>query len=130
MFGFGGSCWALNVDGFVDLGDFACFADCLVGPVHVPPDGCACADIDACADVDLADFAGFQVRLGDRSATLGRNHRMRQRRPDRNWARKRRAPVTAQLRVRRLLALAARRIMSMAECWRLGWHGIRALAFR
>ena len=57
-----------DVDGDVDLDDYAAFADCLAGPDETPtPSAAEC--VDACLaafdlefdrDVDLADFAGFQ----------------------------------------------------------------------
>ena len=56
----------LNVDGSVDLDDFATFAACVNGPaVTTPPGGCdapdfANADLDYDDDVDLDDFAEFQ----------------------------------------------------------------------
>ena len=54
-----------NFDDDVDLEDFVGFPDCLTGPVdtdHL----CECRflDLDRDRDVDLADFADFQVRFG------------------------------------------------------------------
>ena len=58
-----------DVDGDVDLDDYTALADCLAGPDETPtPSAAEC--VDAClaafdvnddADVDLADFAGFQA---------------------------------------------------------------------
>ena len=56
-----------NWDGAVDNADFALIADCMSGPeVTSPPAGCDAgafsrADLDIDEDVDLADFAEFQM---------------------------------------------------------------------
>jgi hypothetical protein len=52
-------------DGDVDLSDHAGLADCLAGPdggLAFP--SCECFDLDASGDVDLLDFAEFQVIIG------------------------------------------------------------------
>lgn len=51
-------------DGVVDLNDYACFHDCLIGPGGGVLPGCELADIDGDGDVDLADFKDFQVLSG------------------------------------------------------------------
>lgn len=56
--------WAFgdyDVDGDVDLGDHAEFADCLIGPDVSPPAGCDVFDVDADDDVDLDDWSEFAV---------------------------------------------------------------------
>jgi hypothetical protein len=46
----------------VDLRDYATLRDCLSGPDSGPPtQECQCADLDEDGDVDLEDFAGFQL---------------------------------------------------------------------
>ena len=45
----------------VDLADFQVFADCLAGPDATPPGGCSSQDADGDGDVDLDDFADFQI---------------------------------------------------------------------
>ncbi|HNQ22260.1 MAG TPA: dienelactone hydrolase family protein [Phycisphaerae bacterium] len=54
----------LNGDGAVNGADLAAFIDCLTGPQVAPLSGCDRADLDLDADVDLADFAVFQVNFG------------------------------------------------------------------
>ena len=52
----------LDVDGDVDLVDFAGWADCFTGPDNGPyPLGCRAFDFDIDNDVDSADFAVFQI---------------------------------------------------------------------
>ncbi|MCG3126023.1 MAG: hypothetical protein CHACPFDD_00851 [Phycisphaerae bacterium] len=53
-------------NGRVDLVDFAGFAACVTGPDAPPPlpDACRCFDLDRDEDVDLHDFAVFQVQFG------------------------------------------------------------------
>jgi len=57
----------LDVDGDVDLDDYAIFRDCLAGPdVPTPPGSCSAddfmnADIEADLDVDIYDFTVFQA---------------------------------------------------------------------
>ena len=54
----------LDDDGDIDADDFAVLAGCLAGPeLEYPPD-CDAADLDSDTDVDLADFAEFQVLFG------------------------------------------------------------------
>jgi hypothetical protein len=43
------------------LNDYPLFAGCLTGPGGVANPSCACPDDDADGDVDLADFARFQL---------------------------------------------------------------------
>jgi hypothetical protein len=59
-------------DGDVDLDDYLVFANCMAGPDAVPSptqpyvtaQGCRHAfDLDVDDDVDLADFAGFQMEF-------------------------------------------------------------------
>jgi glucose/arabinose dehydrogenase len=52
----------LDVDGDVDLSDYALFADCITGPGAAPPLDVECepADFDANEKIDLWDFAGLQ----------------------------------------------------------------------
>lgn len=45
----------------VDLDDFCEFQGCLSGPNVTPPGGCSAQDSDGDGDVDLNDFAAFQV---------------------------------------------------------------------
>lgn len=57
----------LNCDGATDVIDLADLIFCHRGPNQPPPDGCAgaiFADIDRDGDVDLLDYAGFQVEHG------------------------------------------------------------------
>ncbi|HNQ23711.1 MAG TPA: choice-of-anchor Q domain-containing protein [Phycisphaerae bacterium] len=54
----------LDIDCDVDVDDFDIFAACLLGPGVEYPAGCADADFDADGDVDLADFAEFEVGFG------------------------------------------------------------------
>ena len=57
----------LNSDGVVNHSDLALFAQCVNGPdVSTPPPGVApvlfaASDLNDDSDVDLADFAAFQV---------------------------------------------------------------------
>lgn len=53
----------LNGDGVVDGADFTALADCLTGPGIGILGGCNDADLDLDADVDLADFAVFQLNF-------------------------------------------------------------------
>ncbi len=57
----GGDC---DSDGFIDIDDFATCADCLQGPDTAVNPGCDCLDLDEDGDIDLADFAEFQVWFG------------------------------------------------------------------
>jgi hypothetical protein len=51
-----------NSDGAVDLLDYADLASCLAGPAAgLSNPGCGCFDLDRDDDVDLLDFANFQV---------------------------------------------------------------------
>jgi len=53
-----------NIDGEVRLGDFAPFVDCLTGPGAGPlVDACQTFDSEPDNDVDLDDFAAFQIVL-------------------------------------------------------------------
>lgn len=52
-------------DGTIDLSDYAAWTACLQGPSDSLPSGCACADMDFDADVDLFDFGLFQSAMGD-----------------------------------------------------------------
>jgi hypothetical protein len=53
-----------NCDRAIDLDDFAAWTPCVTGPAGGPYDpGCEALDFDFDADVDTADFAGFQVVL-------------------------------------------------------------------
>ncbi len=53
-----------NIDGGVNLYDFADFESCVVGPdQELPGPSCACFDRDADSDVDLRDFAEFQIAI-------------------------------------------------------------------
>lgn len=51
-------------DGDITLADYACFAECALGPNEPVPSDCDVFDYDFDADVDLADFAGFQLSFG------------------------------------------------------------------
>ena len=52
----------LDLDGDVDLVDFAGWADCFTGPDNHPyPLGCGAFDFDIDDDVDFIDFAAFQI---------------------------------------------------------------------
>lgn len=58
----GGLCGDFDMDGDVDLADFASFAQCFAGPDNPPDSNCPAgvdADCDDDGDVDLADFATF-----------------------------------------------------------------------
>ncbi len=52
-----------DLDGDVDLSDFASFRYCYNGPNQSPtqPSSCGVADLDGDGDVDLADFGAFQA---------------------------------------------------------------------
>ncbi len=52
-----------DLDGDVDLSDFASFRYCYNGPNQLPtqPSSCGVADLDGDVDVDLSDFAVFQT---------------------------------------------------------------------
>ena len=50
-----------NYDGNVDLDDFVGFEPCLLGPGGGLGANCECFDMDDNGDVDLSDFAEFQV---------------------------------------------------------------------
>jgi len=51
-----------DADGRVNLSDFAPFVDCLTGPAGGPlPDMCSALDVEPDDDVDLDDFAAFQI---------------------------------------------------------------------
>jgi hypothetical protein len=54
----------LNGDDQVNWNDFVSLADCLAGPGSAWPPGCVSADLDCDGDVDLPDFAGFQILIG------------------------------------------------------------------
>ena len=56
--------FALGLKSRIDLDVFDAFADCMTGPDFTPPPACDGADLDADADVDLADFAELQRTLG------------------------------------------------------------------
>ncbi|HRX84260.1 MAG TPA: hypothetical protein P5572_04500 [Phycisphaerae bacterium] len=49
-----------DLDGDVDLTDWACAADCLSGPDEPCASGCTAFDFDGDLDVDLADVRAFQ----------------------------------------------------------------------
>ena len=53
-----------DADCDVDLGDYAEWADCMLGPNVDVPTACTCADSDGDGDLDLADFADLQQRIG------------------------------------------------------------------
>jgi probable HAF family extracellular repeat protein len=53
----------LNGDCQQDGADIVFFADCLAGPTPAP-EACTPADLDHDGDVDLADYARFQVMVG------------------------------------------------------------------
>ena len=49
-------------DGAVELDDFTVFEACLLGPAGGLAElDCACVDFDTSGDVDLVDFAAFQI---------------------------------------------------------------------
>jgi hypothetical protein len=52
----------LNDDCQQDGADIAFFADCLAGPTPAP-EACTPADLDHDGDVDLADYARFQLMM-------------------------------------------------------------------
>jgi hypothetical protein len=47
------------------LPGYSRFSDCLAGPGQAKLDGCTCPDADGDGDVDLSDFARFQMDFGD-----------------------------------------------------------------
>ncbi len=49
-----------DLDGDVDVDDFAYLADCLMGPEVTPAPDCECTDLTTDSDVDMQDFLGFQ----------------------------------------------------------------------
>jgi hypothetical protein len=51
-------------DGDIDVADFACFADCMSGPLQDPSPDCTRFDLATDGHVDLMDFAHF-TRLGN-----------------------------------------------------------------
>jgi hypothetical protein len=51
----------MDLDGDVDLNDFATFANCYMGASVPPAPGCEICDLDGDNDVDLADFSTFAV---------------------------------------------------------------------
>lgn len=54
-----------NVDGIVDLHDYADFLDCATGPDSGPvAPTCTCPDYDQDGDVDLRDWGVFQAGFG------------------------------------------------------------------
>jgi hypothetical protein len=58
----------IDIDGRVDLNDFATFAMCYTNGLADPPPGCsdqefALSDLDSDGDTDLADFAIFAVNF-------------------------------------------------------------------
>ena len=61
----------IDLDGDVDIDDFALFTDSMAGPTQmeplpgVDPAHFTRADLDLDKDVDLADFADFQQHFGD-----------------------------------------------------------------
>lgn len=55
----------LTGDDRVDLADHGRFVGCLVGPGTTAIGACQCADLDEDDDVDLEDFADFQVAFAD-----------------------------------------------------------------
>ncbi len=48
-------------DGIVTLTDYGLFVNCITGPGGEFSPGCSCADANGDRDVDLGDFAAFQV---------------------------------------------------------------------
>ena len=58
----GGDC---DSSGTLDIDDFAVSTGCLHGPGMAVSPGCDCLDLDKDGDVDLADFAGFQIWFGE-----------------------------------------------------------------
>jgi len=56
--GVAGDC---NGDGLIDLNDYACFADCLLGPAQGLLPGCEPFDSNGDGHVDLRDVGFFQT---------------------------------------------------------------------
>lgn len=52
-----------DIDGDVDLADFAKFSRCFSGANVLPPDRCRCLDFDTDSDIDLDDYEIFSVSL-------------------------------------------------------------------
>ncbi|NOT01439.1 MAG: hypothetical protein HOP29_12510 [Phycisphaerales bacterium] len=50
-----------DADGDLDLGDLSRYVECASGPGGVGAEGCLCMDFNGGGDVDLRDFAGFQI---------------------------------------------------------------------
>jgi subtilisin family serine protease len=57
------SCGDCDGDGSVDTDDWLTLATCLAGPDQPMPADCWCADLGRDGDVDLADFAAFQLLI-------------------------------------------------------------------
>ncbi|MEE9297274.1 MAG: ThuA domain-containing protein [Phycisphaerae bacterium] len=53
----------LNLDGVLNVWDFAVFLDCFSGQGNTLPPACDASDFDADQDVDFNDFAAFQIAL-------------------------------------------------------------------
>jgi hypothetical protein len=53
-----------NADGVIDITDYGAFHDCMAGPGTNPSVGCWMFDTDLDVDLDMADFAAFQVQFG------------------------------------------------------------------
>ncbi len=54
----------LNGNGVVDLGDHDAFLDCITAPGGGVPLGCDAAEMDGDGDIDLSDWAQFQILFG------------------------------------------------------------------
>ncbi len=59
-----GTCVGTPVDCHPELTEYAAFADCMVGPNAPSDPACTLADFDDDGDVDLRDFAKFQLAFG------------------------------------------------------------------